>query len=296
MGNVLGINTINDNVYLRNIGSIIDTIYSIKIFAACDKGSLINGSSGWTITSSENGSNSNKLDITFTYDAGDYDISSLTGSVNIGQVAGISTNVDTSNMVIEWKRTSMGQTNYINNVESSSTLFYKFSNLTFNNNIIFTSSKYVMNFGKTFPQEYSPNKTIISSDIVENGHNIVQIGSIAIGSGTWYVTANGGFDLTNKKYFFFSDVEAININIGDLQINDDLMSSFGTHFVTANNISTVNTAMIYSSSNTTTTIYWCFTCDSSVANNTIFTSSIISSNDYMHGRENNLVMNALKIS
>jgi hypothetical protein len=296
MGNVLGINTINDNVYLRNIGSIIDTIHSIKIYAACDKGSLINGSSGWTITSSENASNSNKLDITFTYDTGAYDISSLTGSVNIGQVASISTNVDTSNIIIEWKRTLSGQTNYINNTESNSTLFYKFSNLTFNNNIIFTSSKYVMNFGKTFPQEYSPNKTIISSNIIENGHNIVQIGSITIGSGTWYVTANGGFDLTNKKYFFFSDVEATNIDINNLKTNNYLMSSFGTHFVTAYNISTVNTAMIYSSSNTTTTIYWCFTCESSSASNTIFNSSIVSTNDYVHGRENNLVINALKIS
>ena len=200
MGNVLGINTVTDTVFVRNSGSVLDTLYSVTIFAACNKNALISSSTNWIASSVVNSGDSTKLDVTFTYDDGgsSLDISSAGGAISMGLVGGIAAIVDPSSVLVHWTRSSSGATNIATNVETAVSLVYEFANLTFNNNIVFTSSNYIVNYDKTCPQEYSPANTIISSTITEDGHNIVVIGSMTVGPGVWYIVCSGGFELINK--------------------------------------------------------------------------------------------------
>ena len=233
MGNVLGINTVTNTVFIRNSGSLLDTLYSVKIFAACNKGALFSNNSGWIVSSTVNSEDSDKLDITFTYDNnGDpLSINEILGAVSMGLVEGIGTTVDPSNVIVHWTRYSGGNINVASSVETTVSLIYKFANYTFNNNIKFTSSDYIVNYDKFCPQEYSPVKSIISNSVSEDGHNVVVIGSVTVGPGVWYIVCNGGFNLTNKKYFFLADkIETEVSNYHEyIRDNDEIMSSFGTH-------------------------------------------------------------------
>lgn len=304
MGNVLGINTVTDTVFVRNNGSLLDTIYSVTIFAACNKNALISSSTNWIASSAVNSGDPTKLDVTFTYDDGGIplDIASATGAISMGLVGGIGAIVDPSNVLVHWTRSSTGATNVVSNVESAVSLVYEFANLTFNNNIIFTSSNYIVNYDKTCPQEYSPVNTIISSTVTENGHNIVVIGSVTLGPGIWYIVCSGGFNLTNRKYFFLADKLVSNFNSEEeyqvyIKGNNELLSSFGTHHIaSSSNVYPVNTSMVYTAIDSSNVIYWCFTCEDGAANLDIFDDTVSSGNLYVHGRPNNLSICAIKIS
>jgi hypothetical protein len=302
MGNVLGINISSDTVYVRNKGTIIDIISSITIYSACNEDAIIQNSTGWTINTSVNSQNASKLDVTFVYDAGLLLVNDLQNIITIGLVEGISLNVDPANVLIHWKRTPTGNINICSNVETTVNLLYTFSNLIFNNNVIFTSNNYVVNFDKTCLQDYSPFITTISSTITEQGHDIVCIGSTTIGSGTWHITAEGGFNLKNKKYFFISDKAVSDFSTlaeyyDYIKSNDMILSSFGTHQIASTgNAYPVTTSMVYTNALEANVIYWCFTCESSTANNIIFEGDVISSNEYVDGASNTASLLAIRIS
>lgn len=302
MGNVLGINTISDTVYVRNNGSILDTISSVTIFEACGTDAVINSSAGWTVTTSVNSGNNSKLDVTFTYDAGTLLVNSLTASVTMGLVGGISVNIDPSNVLLHWKRTPTGNVNISSNVETTVSLLYEFHNLIFNNNIIFTTNQYIMNFMKTCLQDYTPIITNISTTVTEDGHSIVEIGSVTVGSGVWYITATGGFNLSNKKYFFLTDKVMSDFSTATeyyayINSNQDVLSSFGTHQInTLDNVYPVNTSIVYDNPDESNVIHWCFTCENSAANKIIFEDETVSNNAYVDGHQNNLQIIAIKIS
>ena len=303
MGNVLGINNITDTLYIRNTGTLLDYVYSVTIFQACGENSLIANTSDWSTSSVLDGS---KLNVTFTYTGGTNNaplsISSISSPINIGTIGGLGANVDPENVVVHWTRSQNGPVNIASNVELSSSLLYEFSIRTINTNIVFKSENYVINFDKFCSQEYSPSKTIISSNIQENGYTIVSIGSITVGYGLWYIVANGGFKMSNKKYFFLTDKmpsDYININDFYSYIRDDseIMSSFGTYQVASqNNICPVNSAMLYTGKGIVNVINWCFTCDDTNASSLIFEEEIISPNTYVDGVPNNLIIYAIKIS
>lgn len=306
MGNVLGINTVTNTVFVRNNGSLLDTIYSVTIFAACNKDALISSSTNWIASSAVNSGDPTKLDITFTYDNGGIplDIATATGAISMGLVGGIAEIIDPSNVLVHWTRSYGGAINVVSFVETAVSLVYEFANLTFNNNIIFTSSNYIVNYDKICPQEYSPVNAIISSTITEDGHNIVVIGSVTLGPGIWYIVCSGGFDLTNKKYFFLADKLVSNYNSEEeyrdyIKGNNELLSSFGTHHIaSSNNVYPVNTSMVYTAGDSSNFIYWCFTCEdgAATANLDIFDDTVSSTNTYVHGRPNNLSICAIKIS
>ncbi len=236
MGNVLGINTVTNTVFVRNSGSLLDTLYSVTIFAACNKGALLSNNSGWIVSSTVNSEDSDKLDITFTYDNnGDpLSINEISGAISIGLVEGIGAVVDPSNVLVHWTRSSSGNINVASGVETTVSIIYKFANYIFNNNIKFTSNDYIVNNEKFCAQEYSPVKSIISSSVIEDGHNVVVVGSVTVGPGLWYIVCSGGFNLTNKKYFFLadkivSDFSSTSDYYNDIKGDDEIMSSFGTH-------------------------------------------------------------------
>ena len=233
MGNVLGINTVTNTVFVRNSGSVLDTLYSVKIFAACNKGALLSNSTNWITSSAINSGDSGKLDVTFTYDNGGVPLSiaGLSNAISMGLVEGIGAIVNPSNVIVHWTRSSGGAINIASSVETTVSLIYTFANYTFNNNIKFTSSDYIVNYDKFCPQEYSPVKSIISSSVSEDGYNVVVIGSVTVGPGVWYIVCSGGFNLTNKKYFFLADkIESEVPNYHEyIRDNDEIMSSFGTH-------------------------------------------------------------------
>ena len=239
MGNVLGINTVTNTVFVRNSGSVLDTIYSVTIFAACNKGVLLSNSTNWIVSSVVNSGDSGKLDVTFTYDdsGASLSIAGLSSAISMGLVEGIGAIVNTGDVLVHWKRSSGGAINIASSVETTVSLIYKFANYTFNNNIKFTSSDYIVNYDKFCPQEYSPVKSIISSIVTEDGHNVVVIGSVTVGPGLWYIVCSGGFNLTNKKYFFLADkIESEVSNYNEYIRNDDeIMSSFGTHHIASSN-------------------------------------------------------------
>ena len=220
----------------------------------------------------------------------------------MGLVGGIAAIVDPSNVLVHWTRSSTGATNIASSVETAVSLMYEFANLTFNNNIVFTSSNYVVNYDKTCPQEYSPVNAIISSTVTENGHNIVVIGSVTVGPGIWYIVCSGGFELFKKKYFFLADKLVSDFNSKAeyqdyIKDNNELLSSFGTHQIASvGNVYPVNTSMVYTGSASSNVIYWCFTCEDSAATNIIFDETVTSGNPYVDSRPNNLVICAIKIS
>ena len=233
MGNVLGVNTVTNTVFVRNSGSLLDTVYSVTIFAACNKGALLSNSTNWIVSSAVNSTDSSKLDVTFTYDNNGAPLSmdGLSSAISMGLVEGIGTLVNVGDVVVHWTRYNGGAINIASSVETTVSLIYKFANYTFNNNIKFTSSDYIVNYDKFCPQEYSPVKSIISSSVSEAGHNVVVIGSVTVGPGLWYIVCSGGFNLTNKKYFFLADkIETEVSNYYDyIKSDDEIMSSFGTH-------------------------------------------------------------------
>jgi hypothetical protein len=304
MGNVLGINTVTNTVFVRNSGSILDTLYSVTIFAACNKGALLSNSTNWIVSSAVNSSDSGKLDVTFTYDdsGASLSIAGLSSAISMGLVEGIGAIVDPSNVIVHWTRSSGGAINVASSVETTVSLMYTFANYTFNNNIKFTSNNYIVNYDKTCPQEYSPVKSIISSTVTENGHNIVVIGSVTVGPGVWYIVCSGGFELINKKYFFLadklvSDFSSTSDYYDDIKSNAEIMSSFGTHHIaSAGNVYPVNTSMVYTGIGSSNVVRWCFTCELAGANLDIFDDTVSSANTYVNGRQNNLVMCAIKIS
>lgn len=305
MGNVLAINTVTDTVFIRNNGTILDMLYSVTILSACNKNALISSNTNWIVSSTVNLGNPNKLDVTFTYDDGangSLDLSSLPGALSMGIVGGIGEIVQLSTVVVRWTRYYGGSTIVVAGVETTVSLVYKFGILTFNNNIIFTSSDYVVNYDKTCPQEYSPVSSLISSSVIEDGHNVVVIGSVTVGPGIWYIVCNGGFDLTNKKYFFLADKIVSDYNSETeyhdyIKTNNELLSSFGTHQIASSgNVYPVNTSMIYTASASSNMVRWCFTCELQEANLVIFDETVISNNPYVDGRQNNLIMCAIKIS
>ena len=305
MGNVLGINTVSNTVFVRNSGSVLDTLYSVTIFAACNKGALLSNSTNWIVSSTVNSGDNGKLDVTFTYDnsGASLSITGLSSAISMGLVEGIGAIVNPSNVIVHWTRSSGGAINIASSVETTVSLIYTFANYTFNNNIKFTSTNYIVNYDKTCPQEYSPVKSIISSTITENGQNVVVIGSVTVGPGVWYIVCSGGFDLTNKKYFFLADkiVSDFHPNVSDyydhIKSNADILSSFGTHQIASlNNVYPVNTSMLYTGSGSSNVVYWCFTCELAGANLDIFDETVSSTNADVDGLPNNLVMCAIKIS
>ena len=304
MGNVLGINTVTNTVFVRNSGTLLDTLYSVTIFAACNKGVLLSNNTNWIISSAVNSENSGKLDITFTYDnsGSSLSITGLSSVISMGLVEGIGAIVDPSNVIVHWTRYNGGPINVISSVETTVSVMYKFANYTFNNNIKFTSNNYIVNYDKTCPQEYSPVKSIISSTVTENGHNIVVIGSVTVGPGVWYIVCSGGFELINKKYFFLadklvSDFSSTSDYYDDIKSNADILSSFGTHQIaSAGNVYPVNTSMVYTGTGSSNVVRWCFTCELVGASSIIFNNNVTSTNTYVNGRPNNLVMCAIKIS
>ena len=304
MGNVLGINTVTNTVFVRNSGSVLDTIYSVTIFAACNKGVLLSNSTNWIVSSVVNSGDSGKLDVTFTYDdsGASLSIAGLSSAISMGLVEGIGAIVDPSNVIVHWKRSSGGAINISTSVETTVSLVYEFSNYTFNNNIVFTSTDYVVNFDKTCPQEYSPVKSIISSTITENGNNIVVIGSVTVGPGVWYIVCSGGFELLNKKYFFLADRLVSDFGSEPeyrdyIKDNNELLSSFGTHHIaSAGNVYPVNTSMVYTGIGSSNVVRWCFTCENDPSTNIIFDETVTSTNADVDGLPNNLVMCAIKIS
>ncbi|MDB4507296.1 hypothetical protein N9064_00240 [bacterium] len=304
MGNVLGINTVTNTVFVRNSGSLLDTLYSVTIFAACNKGALLSNSTNWIVSSAVNSSDSGKLDVTFTYDnsGSSLSISNLSGPISMGLVEGIGAIVDPSNVIVHWTRSNSGAINVASSVETTVSLMYTFANYTFNNNIKFTSNNYIVNYDKTCPQEYSPVKSIISSTVTENGHNIVVIGSVTVGPGVWYIVCSGGFELINKKYFFLAD-KIVSDFSSDLEYHEylrddaEIMSSFGTYQIaSAGNVYPVNTSMVYTGTGSSNVVRWCFTCELIGASSIIFDDTVTSGNTDVHGRPNNLVMCAIKIS
>lgn len=304
MGNVLGINTVTNTVFVRNSGSLLDTLYSVTIFAACNKGALLSNSTNWIVSSTVNSEDSDKLDITFTYDNnGDpLSINELSAAVSMGLVEGIGAIVDPSNVLVHWTRSSSGNINVASSVETTVSIIYTFANYLFNNNIKFTSNEYIVNYDKFCAQEYSPVKSIISSSVTEDGHNVVVIGSVTVGPGLWYIVCSGGFNLTNKKYFFLadkivSDFSSTSDYYNYIKSNDEIMSSFGTHQIaSAGNVYPVNTSMVYTGSGSSNIIRWCFTCENDPSTNIIFDETVISTNAYVDGLPNNLIMCAIKIS
>lgn len=300
MGNVLGVNTVTDTVFVRNNGSILDKLYSITLVQGCNKGALLSNNTGWIVSTVVNGT---KLDVTFTYDNNNtsLDLTSLSGSLSIGMVEGVGAfaNQDPSNIVLQWTRYKDGPVNIASGVELVTSLVYTFANYIFNNNIVFTSTDYIVNYDKFCPQEYSPVTTVISSSVQESGHNVVVIGSVTVGPGLWYIVCNGGFNLTNKKYFFLTD--KLSSEVSDfnnyIATNDEILSSFGTHKISnSDNIYPVNTSMVYDNNASSSIVRWCFTCEDSGAILNIFDEMVVSSNDYVHGRPNNLSICAIKIS
>ncbi len=301
MGNVLGINTVSNTVFVRNSGSVLDTLYSVTIFAACNKGALLSNSTNWIVSSAVNSGDSGKLDVTFTYDdsGASLSITGLSSAISMGLVEGIGAIVDPSNVTVHWTRSSSGAINIASSVETTVSLMYTFANYTFNNNIKFTSNDYIVNYDKFCPQEYSPVKSIISSSVSEDGYNVVVIGSVTVGPGVWYIVCSGGFNLTNKKYFFLADkIESEVSNYHEyIRDNEEIMSSFGTHQIaSAGNVYPVNTSMVYTGSGSSNVVRWCFTCELNSASSIIFNKTVTSSNTYVNGRPNNLVMCAIKIS
>ena len=304
MGNVLGINTVTNTVFVRNSGTLLDTLYSVTIFAACNKGVLLSNNTNWIISSAVNSENSGKLDITFRYDdsGNPLSIAGLSSAVSMGLVEGIGAIVDTGNVLVHWTRYNGGPINVISSVETTVSVMYKFANYTFNNNIKFTSNNYIVNYDKFCPQEYSPVKSIISSNVTENGYNVVVIGSVTVGPGIWYIVCSGGFNLTNKKYFFLADKIVSDFNseaeYRDYVKNDvEILSSFGTHQIASSgNNYPVNTSMVYTSTGSLNVVMWCFTCEDNSASSIIFNNNVTSTNTYVNGRPNNLVMCAIKIS
>ena len=239
MGNVLGINTVTNTVFVRNSGTVLDTLYSVTIFAACNKGALLSNNTNWIVSSAVNSENSGKLDVTFTYDnsGASLSIAGLSSAISMGLVEGIGAIVNVGDVVVHWTRYNGGAINIASSVETTVSLMYTFANYTFNNNIKFTSSDYIVNYDKTCPQEYSPVKSIISSTITEDGHNVVVIGSVTVGPGLWYIVCSGGFNLTNKKYFFLADrIESEVSNYNEyIRGDEEIMSSFGTHHIASSN-------------------------------------------------------------
>ena len=96
MGNVLGVNTVSNTVFVRNSGSVLDTLYSVTIFAACNKGALLSNSTNWIVSSTVNSGDNGKLDVTFTYDdsGASLSIAGLSSAISMGLVEGIGDIVD----------------------------------------------------------------------------------------------------------------------------------------------------------------------------------------------------------
>ena len=291
MGNVLGINLVDNTVYLKNNNTKLDTLYEFTIYSCVNKaGSYYNViSNDWTMTPYVNSENSNKLDFKFVYnDINGIELSSIYETYKIGSIGGLGHIFNNPVIKLGWKRNSSSLENISIHSDIETSLIYSFAKRIYNNHIQFTSRNYLINYDNTCLQENLPVINNYYTSVTEDGHKEVILGSVTLGKGKWIVIGTGSFDLENKKYFYFSD-QAIGGDYGAVYGNDyfqhlashpGLSASFSIHYYSTpntlkNNNMPIKSLMVYDSSSENPVISWCTTCESSSASKVIFDPNIL---------------------
>ena len=139
--------------------------------------------------------------------------------------------------------------------------------------------------------KFTVGTTEYSEDIVSNIYTDVDVflGAVMSAMNTAYPAGNFTFDTISK--IISSDVEYIfNFSTMNTDLSNAIIDSI-------DNIYPVNTSMVYTGSGSSSNVVrWCFTCELNSASSIIFNKTVTSSNTYVNGRPNNLVMCAIKIS